>query len=235
MKRFYEKAEAYPVDAGYTVMLDGRGIKTPGKAEVIVPTLALAQAMAAEWSGQGDEIDRETLALGGLAGAAIDNIQPRLAEAAAEISAYGGHDLLCYRADRPRALVLRQAEKWQPLLDWAAGALKAPLNVTDGIVHVGQPRGSLKALGGSVSSLDAYALSGLNRLVRLTGSLILGLAVLKQHIDADAAYEACQLDEHWQAEQWGTDDEALVRQINMRADITCAGRYLSLLQDQAAG
>lgn len=208
-KRFWKaaRAEALP-DGGFTVMLDARRVKTPAKADLILPTRALAEAMAAEWDAQQGQIDPRSMPLTRAANSAIDKVAAQQDEVAALIAAYGGSDHLCYRATGPEMLVKRQAEAWDPLLAWAGEALGAPLKVASGIVHVDQPPGSLAALTARVAALTAFELAALHDLVALSGSLVLGLAVAEGAIEPDRAWALSRIDEDYQAELWGRDEEA---------------------------
>ena len=156
-KRFWTSAEVAEAPGGFAVTLDGRQVKTPAKAPLVVPSRALAEAIAREWQAQDEKIDPATMPVTRGANAAIDKVRSQHAEVAALIADYGGTDLLCYRAEAPRELVARQSEHWDPLLDWAEAALGARLAVTQGVVPVAQPEAALAALGARVAAMDATA------------------------------------------------------------------------------
>jgi len=163
------------------------------------------------------------MAFTGLANAAIDHIAGNRAKFAADIAEYGGTDMLCYRAEGPEAFVARQAAAWDPLLDWARARYDVAFVTTQGIIHVAQPDATLERLAAAVDGLDPFTLAGLSRLVTLSGSLVCGLAVLEEAFDADSVWEAAEIDERWQAEQWGEDAEALARSAR-RAGEFAVGR-----------
>ncbi len=207
-KRFWKQAAVAARDAGYTVELDGRPLKTPAKASLIVPTRALAGALAAEWDAQEGQVRPETMPMTRSANSALDKVAPQF-EAVAEIVAeYGASDLICYRAAAPAGLVARQAEVWDPLMQFAARELGAPLVATTGVMPVAQPQASLDRLGAAVRALDPFALTAFHDLVALSGSLVIGFAAIRGHGEPDALWSASRLDEDWQAEVWGPDDEA---------------------------
>jgi chaperone required for assembly of F1-ATPase len=229
-KRFYKEAAVIALDGGgHGVALDGRPIRTPGGARLAAPTLALAEAIAAEWEAQDEDIRPLTMPMMRLAATAIDRIGKERAAIVDGVAAYGGSDLLCYRAEGPDRLVERQAELWQPLLDWAAEAHGARLGVTQGIGHVAQDVAALAALRGAVAALDDYRLAAVSQLTASCGSLVVALALEAGHIDAGRATAASQLDEDWQAEQWGHDKEAADRRRNVAGEIADAARFLELL------
>lgn len=229
-KRFYKKAAVIALDSGgHGVALDGRPIRTPGGAQLAAPTLALAEAIAAEWDTQDEDIRPLTMPMMRLAATAIDRIGRERVAITEQIAAYGGSDLLCYWAEGPEGLVARQAELWQPLLDWAVEVHGARLTVTQGIGHVAQDAAALAALRGAVEALDDYRLAALSQLTASCGSLVVALAVEAGHIEAGQATAASQLDEDWQAEQWGHDKEAAERRRNVAAEIADAARFLELL------
>ncbi|MCF8706786.1 ATP12 family chaperone protein [Rhizorhapis sp. SPR117] len=211
MKRFYKEASIVADEGGHGVRLDGRPIRTPGRALLVVPTLELAEHIAREWAEQGEEIDPAAMRLTGLANAAIDLAAPDPASFATGIAAYGETDLLCYRANGPDALVARQAASWDPLLAWAGRRYDITFNVVAGIMHVPQPQATLARLHAAVSSHSPFILAGLSPLVSLTGSLVASLALIEGAFESSMIWDACQLDETWQAEMWGQD--ALATQI----------------------
>ncbi|MBX3492729.1 MAG: ATPase [Parvibaculum sp.] len=230
-KRFYKEAQAGEVEGGYAILLDGRAVKTPSKQVLAVPYAALARAMAAEWAGQGEYIDPRSMWLTKLANTALDLVKPRRAAVIAEIVNFAGTDLLCYRAEAPDALVARQAAEWEPLLAWAAKAHGIRLKVTTGIVHVAQDDAALAAYGRALEGLDHFRLAALHNAVTLTGSAVIGLALLERRLDVAGAFAAAHLDETWQMEISGRDAEEEARLARRRAELGETSRFLDLLSD----
>jgi chaperone required for assembly of F1-ATPase len=231
MKRVYKQAMTRPAGGGWGIALDGRPMRTPGRNALVVPSETLAAAIAAEWDAQRDEIRPATMPLTRLAATAIDRTSIQRARVIAETANYAGTDLVCYRADRPPELAARQHSVWQPLLDWAMLRYDAALAVTSGVIPTGQSAASLKAFGGAVASLDDFRLTALHALTASCGSLVIALALLEGRVDADAAFQASQLDETFQIEAWGEDAEAAARRRALASDIEAAARFLSLLGD----
>ncbi len=238
-KRFYETVAVEACQSqgrspgqggGYRVVLDGRPVKTPAKVTLVLPNSALAKAVAEEWARQGDLVDPGSMALTALSWAAVDRAGGGRDRVVDEIIAYGRHDLLCYRAEAPPDLVARQQALWQPLLDWAASALDAPLAVTSGIVACPQPPDSLVALRRVVADKSDMTLSALRAAVAAAGSVIVGLALEAGRIDAKAAFETALLDELYQTESWGPDQEAAARRAAIKAELEAAARFLALLE-----
>lgn len=227
-KRFYKTTSVEAAGAEFQVCLDTRSVKTPGRSELLLPSRALAEAVAGEWAAQGESIDLAAMPLTVLAWAAVDRVRPARERAIAEAAAYGGHDLICYRADGPADLVARQHDAWQPLLDWAARELDASLTVTTGIVSVPQSEAALAALRLAVAGRDDFELVALGAAVKAAGSLVIGLALCAGHIDAQAACDAAQLDETYQSERWGKDQEAARRRATIRTDLEAAARMVAL-------
>ena len=227
-KRFWQKAEALACPGGFTVHLDGKPIRTPAKAELVLPTLALADAIAAEWQAQEGQVRPETMPFTRSANSAIDKIVPQFPEVADLIAAYGASDLLCYRATTPDTLIARQHAGWQPLLDWAAEALDAPLDVTAGVIPVPQPDASLKALHTRVRALSPFEMVAFHDLVAISGSLVLGFAVSMGRVSAAEGWDLSRIDEVWQSEEWGVDDEAAETAGLKRAAFDHAQRFYSL-------
>lgn len=207
-RRFWKTAGIRDSGDGWEVALDERPLRTPGKLPLILPTQALAQAVAAEWDAQADVIDPTTMPMTRSANSAIERVTPQFDEVAAMLAEYGGTDLLSYRAHEPDALVQAQARGWDPLIDWAATQLRAPLRVTHGVLPVPQDAAVLLKLRAEVAGLDVFGLTALHDLVTLPGSLILGLAVVRGRLDADQAHALSRIDEEFQADRWGRDEEA---------------------------
>lgn len=231
MKRFYELAAAAEMVGGFGVTLDGKAVRTPGRAPLTLPTFALAEAVAAEWAAQEETVRPQDMALMSLACTAIDLVRPRRGEVVAELADYGGTDLICYRAERPAALVARQNEVWQPLVDWAALQLDAPLATTSGLIGAPQSEAALAALARAVEAHDDWALTGLATSVKAAGSLVIGLALCHGRLDAESAFAAAELHESHQIEAWGEDPEATKRRATVHRDLEAAGRLFALLRD----
>jgi len=224
MKRFYKEVGI----ADGAIQLDGRPVRTPARALLALPTAALADSVAAEWQAQGDSIDPRTMPLTGLSNAAIDRVAPDKAAFARPLAAYAETDLLSYRATDPPELVARQAEAWDPLLDWASRRYDVHFTVTGGIVHVAQPPATVARLGDALGTLDVFSLAAMSPLVTISGSLVAALAVLEGEIDAETAFAVTHLDELWQAEQWGEDILATQAREARRADFLAAARFAAL-------
>ena len=224
-KRFWKEARAEAVEGGYTVYLDGRPIGSPAKRPLLLPTRAMAEAVAAEWAAVAEVVDPGAMPVTRSANAAIDKVAPQFDEVACLIAAYGGSDLLCYRAKGPEALVRAQAEAWDPLLDWAARSYGAPLVTTVGVLPVDQPPESLARLAAPLHAASAFELTALHALVSLTGSLVLGLAATSGAFEPEAIWRLSRIDEDWQAAQWGEDEEAMIAAARKRGDFLHARHF----------
>jgi chaperone required for assembly of F1-ATPase len=207
-KRFWSQAEVCAAKGGFTVTLDGRAVKTPGKAVLVVPTEAVAVLIAAEFQAQNKVVDPNAMPITRAANSAIDKVAVAHAEVTDLIAAYGDSDLVCYRADGPQALVAREARAWDPLVDWAAHRYGLRPNVCTGIVHEAQPPALLESMRSDVEGLSVFELTAFHDLVSMTGSLIIALAVLDRFDTPEALWDASRVDEEWQAEQWGRDEIA---------------------------
>jgi chaperone required for assembly of F1-ATPase len=230
MKRLYKSAGTVPAAGGHGVVLDGRLVKTPGKRDLVVPSAALAAAVAEEWDAQQGEIRRETMPLTRLAGAAIDRSAAQREAIVRQVAHYAGTDLVCYRASHPPALSARQQAVWQPLIDWAAERYDAPLMITNGVIPASQPAASLAAFAAAVAGQDDYALTALHAATAACGSLVIALALLEGRVDAGQAFATSQLDESFQIEAWGEDVEQARRRAALAADIEAAARFMALLR-----
>ena len=225
MKRFWKEARA----ENGAVLLDGKPVRTPKRNALALPTRALADAIAAEWSAVGEELDPRTLPLTGLANAAIDRVAPDLAAFAAGLAAYCESDLLCYRADSPPDLVARQAALWDPPLEWARDRYDVHFEIVTGVMHHPQPEATVERLGAAITARPAFELAPLSPIVTITGSLVLALALAERAMAPDAVWAAANLDEDWQAEQWGEDELAVKARETRRRDFEAAAQFLSLV------
>ncbi len=228
MKRFYDQVAVAASAAGFAIELDGRPIKTPKKSTFSVPAAAVAAAIAEEWRQQGDEIKPENMPLSRLANTAIDMIAGQRDAVVANLAGFGETDLLCYRADGPADLVLRQEQLWSPLVDWAASRHGARLLTTNGVTHIAQEKDALSALHRAVDDHDVMELASLNDLVTIAGSLVLGLALSDGAIDVAKAWAAARLDNEFQAEKWGRDAEAEAHAARLRVEFEHAAQFLRL-------
>lgn len=227
-KRFWKQVTVADAETGFAVLLDRRPVKTPAKVPMVVPTRALAQAIAAEWDAQQGLVNAASMPVTRAANAAIDKVRPQHAEVAALIADYGGTDLLCYRAVAPQELVARQAASWDPLLDWAAATLEVRLATTQGVVPVAQSAEAVAALHARVVAMTEFELSALHDLVGITGSLVLGLAVTLGHLTADQAWALARIDEDWQIAHWGGDEEAAAEAALKYEALRAAERFWRL-------
>lgn len=207
-KRFWKETTHEATEGGWTIRLDGRPVKTPAKIALVVPTEELAREIAAEWNAQEEVIQPLTMPFTRCANAAIDRVANQRDAVVEIIAAYGETDLLCYRAEQPYELIERQAASWDPLLAWSKDELAAELTVHSGVMFGSQPEAALKTLFAHVDEMSPFQLSALHDLVAMSGSLVLGLAVAKGRIDSEAAWDVSRIDEEWQIQQWGRDEEA---------------------------
>jgi len=228
-KRFYDIVTVTQDTGGFGIALDGRAVRTPARAPLILPNRGLAEAIAEEWAAQSEHIVPATMVLTKLANTALDRVAGRERKVTADIVAYANCDLLCYRAEAPERLVERQSAAWDPLLTWAARRLGSHFVCVTGLVHHPQPPAALAALGRELEGAGAFRLAALHTITTLSGSAILTLALLDGAVSADAAWGAAHVDEDWQIEQWGSDPEAEARRAARRHEFDCAMRLLGFI------
>jgi len=229
MKRFWKDVTVGRGDNGWSIELDGRPVRTPARAPLLIPTHALAEAIAGEWRAVEGELDPRAMPLTGLANAAIDRVAPESLEFAGGLARYADADLACYRSEWPPELVERQGKCWDPLLAWGRRRFDVDFSTTSGLLHVPQPAATIDRLAHEIAALDSFHLAGLSPLVTISGSLIAALAILEKALPADEAWDAVSIDERWQLEQWGADPEAAQALENRSRDFRTAARFLELL------
>jgi len=208
-KRVWDAVSIVDLQNGFGVALDGRRIKTPAKAELVVPIRAAAELIAAEWDAQKEHINPEEMLATRWANSSIDKVTPQRADVIEMLAAYGESDLLCYRADMPIELYEMQKLAWDPLLDWAKNTYDAPLNTTCGVLPVAQPNQSVHNLKTVLEDYDSFRIAAIHDLICISGSLVLALALSEGHLSVQRAWEISRIDENWQAKLWGEDEEAL--------------------------
>jgi chaperone required for assembly of F1-ATPase len=214
-----------------SILLDGKPVRTPGLIPLILPTDGLAQAVAEEWRSVDADIKPHEMPLTGLSNAAIEKIAPDVSSYAAGLAVYGETDVLCYRAEAPPPLVERQATIWNPLIDWARQRYDITFTVTAGIMHRPQPPETTARLAKAIAGRTAFELAALSAIVTIGGSLVVALLVAENAIDIDAAFDACHLDELWQAELWGEEWMAADTRAAHRAEFHSSARLLTLLRE----
>lgn len=230
-RRFFEKASA-AADAGhYAVRLDDKPVRTPARRMLAAPSLALAQAIAAEWEAQRDLIDPAKMPLTRLANAIIDGVAGAPLPVAAEVAKYLASDLLFYRAGSPPGLVERQRRQWDPILAWAAGEFGARFKLAEGIKYIAQPEGALSVVRAAIPA-EPWRLGAAHAATTLTGSALIALAVAGGRLSAEAAWQAANVDEHWNMEQWGRDELAVDRLAFRFAELQAAATVLRSLSER---
>lgn len=230
-KRFYKEVTVVEYGDDYSVQLDGRNVKTPSGDVLAVPVKPLADIISDEWQAQEKYIKPSTMPMMQFVSTWKDRVIPNRDDFITGLLRYAETDLVCYRADDPDELITLQIEKWQPLLDWAREEIGADFKVTTGIIPVEQPQESIDSFAGAVKELNDAELTSLSVATDACGSIIIALALVKEHIDSEAAYELSQLDELYQASLWGEDYEAIDRRKALKKDIESAALFLRLIRD----
>jgi len=231
LRKIYQHAAAVArPDGMFGLTLDGKPLRTPGRAEYGLPTLALAEALAGEWNAQVKDIVPSTMPLTTLAATGQDRVPVLRDKTIDEAAAYGATDLVCYRVAEPAELAVRQAATWDPLLDWLLRRYDARLAVTDDLKAVPQDAAALARLRAALAAADNFQLAALHALTGATGSLVIALALFADELDATAAFAASQIEELYQAERWGNETEAVKRRAGLAADIAASARFLRLLR-----
>jgi chaperone required for assembly of F1-ATPase len=231
-KRFYTSAGVAEVDGGFSVTLDGRAIRSPSGKPIVVPTRAIADTVAAEWNAQGETLDPVTMPVTRLANSVVEGVIDRVDEVAEDAAKFLGSDLLFYRAGHPETLVQREAVQWDPILFWAAETLGAHFILAEGIMHVGQPEAALKAARAAFPT-DPWSVAALHMVTTLTGSALLALALAHGFRDQDQVWSAAHVDEDWNIEKWGVDEEVASRRAARLVDFRAAAGILRALAPAA--
>ncbi|WP_412551636.1 ATP12 family chaperone protein [Shimia sp. MIT910701] len=230
-KRFWKETTYEATEGGYKVLLDGRGVKTPAKAPLVVPTEAMAKAVVEEWDAQDEKIDPSTMPVTRSVNAAIDKVAVQHGEVADMLAEYGGSDLVCYRATTPEELIARQAAAWDPLLDWAAETFNARLKPVAGVMFEAQDADALSKLSEKTHGFDSFELAAFHDLVGISGSLIIGFAATCDLHPIETLWELSRIDEQWQEDQWGRDEDAAEEAEKKRQAFMHAYTFYKLSKD----
>jgi len=225
-KRFYASADVLEIDGAFAVTLDGKPIRTPSGRQVAMPVKEIAEAIAAEWEAQKETIDPLTMPITRFANSVVQSVVDRAELVADDIAKYLQSDLLFYRAGHPEALVAREAQHWDPVLFWAADALGAHFILAEGVVHVRQPDAAVQAARAAFPD-DPWSIAALHVVTTLTGSALLALALAHGVLDPDSVWAAAHVDEDWNAERWGVDEEVAARRATRLVDFRAAASILN--------
>lgn len=220
-KRFYTSVSVVEEQGAHAIVLDGRPVRTPARSPLRVPSLRVAEALAAEWTAQGERIDPGTMPLTRLVNTALDGVATAAAETADDIARYAGSDLLCYRAEGPERLAARQTAAWDPVLDWAGKRLQVRFRLAEGVMPIEQDPALIGALRAALPD-DPLRLAALHTITTLTGSAVLAFALLEGRLSGEEAWNAAHVDEDWEIELWGEDAEATARRAYRRAEFDAA-------------
>lgn len=232
-KRFYKSVEYIEIPEGFSILLDGKPVRTPGRAPLVLPSRAAAALVAGEFDAQREVIDPVSMPVLRLANSAIDGVAPDLQAVIEDVVRFSASDLICYRAGEPAGLVARQAQAWDPVLGWARAALGARFVLAEGVVHVGQPKESVAAVRRWLDARrDPFRLAAIHVMTTLTGSALLALAVEAGALDSGDAWAAAHVDESWNAEHWGDDAEAVARAAARRRDFDAAVALAQAMADR---
>jgi len=226
-KRFYQRAHVGDA-APFAILLDDRPVRTPAGNALALPSRALGEAVAAEWDAQQERIDPAAMPLTRLVNSVIDGVATAPAPVAEEVVRYLGSDLVCYRADTPAGLVARQAQHWDPILDWARDTLGARFVLAEGVMFAAQPDHAIVAASAAIPS-DPWRLGAVNVITTLTGSALIALALSQGRLTVDDAWTAAHVDEDWNMSQWGRDELALDRRAKRFAEMQAAGTVFLLV------
>lgn len=228
-KRFYTAVATAERPEGHVLELDGRPVRTPARHLLAVPTPVLAMALATEWAAQGERIDPATMPLTRLVNAALDGVAGEIEAVRADVAAYAGSDLLCYRPDGPEGLVSRTNELWNPVIDWAERDLGARMVLAEGVMPVDQDPVAMARLAAAVPAGPPLLVAATHVLTTLTGSALLALALVYGRLDFETAWASANADEDWNWSLWGADEEAVARRIARTADARTAALVVAEL------
>jgi len=227
-KRFWENVHVVSSEDGYFIKLDDKILKTPAKKQMMLPTEALAKRVAAEWDEQVEEIDPTKMLFTKSANAALDKVSEQFTEVSSLLGEYGDTDLLYYRADSPPELHKRQKTGWDPIIKWAENSFNVQINCGTGIIYIPQNERLFSEIKLKINNLSIFELTAFYDMVSITGSLILGLTIINGRLSAEEAYQLSRIDEVWQLEQWGEDEEAQAAAKQKNVAILHSEEFFSL-------
>lgn len=233
-KRFYKDAGVADAEGGFAITLDGKPIRTPSGRQVVIPSRELADAVASEWAVQGETIDPVTMPLTRIANSVVEGVIDRVELVSDDLAKYFETDLLFYRAGHPEGLVARETAHWDPVVFWAAQTLGAHFILSEGVMHVKQPDEAVRAARAALPG-DAWSVAALHMVTTLTGSALLALALAQGARDADQVWAAAHVDEDWNIDQWGVDEEAAARRATRQKDFRAAVKVLTAVQPRGRG
>ena len=230
IKRFYDKAGFELTGEVFQIVLDDKAIQTPAKAPLRVPSEKLAEAIAEEWAGQGEWVEHDKMLITKLANSAIDHVESNRDAVVEDIVKYASSDLICYLAEEPQELMMRQMAQWGPVIDWLAQGLDARFQVVMGLNHVEQPPESLHRVRLAVKDFDSFSLTAVHTMTNLTGSALLTLANIAGLFDLITVWQAAHLDEDWQIAKWGEEEGAKERRERRWHEMQAADKVFDFMR-----
>ena len=208
IKRTWEIVAVQRSEVGFLVTLDDQPIITPAKNTLLLPSSSLANRVANEWKEQNNEIIPAEMPFTRLSNSAIDKVSSQFKEVADILSEFGETDLFYYRASSPAELVEKQKIAWDPFLDWVNTSMNVRINVSSGVMFIDQDDDEMVKLKAPIYNMTPFQLAGFHEIVTISGSLIGAYAFVEKAFTADQVWSASRIDEEWQIEQWGSDEEA---------------------------
>ena len=224
-KRFWKNAQVKSVSDGFVIELDGQVIRTPSKALLKVSSQKIAKQIAFEWMAQKEVVDPATMPNTRMANSVIDKIMVNREAVIEMLAEYAGSDLLCYRATTPQGLINQQNKIWNPILDWSKNSLLAPMLTTSGVIHIEQNIKSIGIYQDKLEAMNPYQLAGMHDLITISGSFVISMALISNQLNVSEAWYAATVDERWQENQWGIDDEAAEALEKRRLDFEFAYKF----------
>lgn len=225
MKRFYKDVTTARTDQGWIVALDGRPLRTQGGNPQLVPTEALAERLAEEWRAQREVIEPASFRHRDMADYALDVVGADRSGVVEKLLGYAETDTLCFRADPEEPLYRRQQEVWEPVVAAMEAREGVKLHRVSGILHRPQTAETREKLRARLEALDPFTLTALEQTTSLSASLCIGLEALQEGADAEALWDAANLEEDWQADLWGRDAEAEERRAKRKGDFLAAVEF----------
>jgi chaperone required for assembly of F1-ATPase len=224
-KRFWKEAAVVEIDDGFNVTLDGHAVRTPSKAPLNIQYRKIADQIAEEWMAQQEEVDPATMPATRMVNSVIDKVSVNFEAIVEMLTEYAGSDLICYRSLSPQELIAEQEALWDPLLEWSATSMNAPMASANGVMFVAQDESSVDVYRQRLKGMNNYQLAGVHDLITISGSAVIAIALITNHLTPDQAWAAATVDEAWQEKQWGTDEEAQVALERKRADFDFAHNF----------
>ena len=198
----------------FLIYLDENCLKSDQGNNIKVPA-RLADEIVREWNTDGKINSIKNSFFTKFCFSVIDMNKKDRESALSQLIAYGNCDPICYIADEPKKLHIKQKKLYDPLIDWAQKALSIKLNTGAGLLFIEQPLPNSGNIKKFLEELDNFHLTIIHELTKTLGSLFTSLALHNNIISSELAWEVANVEDNFRIDVWGeVEEETLIKNVD---------------------